>query len=347
LIYIGQSLVIPGAEAPASSTPTATATAKPVATQQPSSPTPKPATATPAQATATPGSSYAFHYVQGSIQRAPNCGTVYFKGKILGVGGEPVNGKTVRLRFAGNVVYRVSGEGQDPGEWSFAPLASEHYHSTFTFLIDVVESQANPVPQSDTLEVSFSSCDAAGQFTNILFQYGGGNVGPAVDPTPVPARTPTPTYVPQDNLSPVEWDPRLNQLPCVRLVTAAERGISLQPGDRYWRLVKARWLNEEESRRDIQIHVDLLDEAGERIYGVSVAFDNGGHQSVVSEQQSCCYPWDYPVKWPMFNTLCSYSAYVEGLPSDMVAGMGLGTPEHPDWTIHTGFVLTFQRTVYR
>jgi LysM repeat protein len=347
LIYVGQSLVIPGAEAPASSTPVATATPKPATTQQPSTPTPKPATPTPAAATATPGSSYAFHYVQGSMQRAPNCGTVYLKGKVLGVGGEPVNGKTVRLRFAGHVVYRVSGEGQDPGEWSFAPLASDNYHSPFTFLIDVVESQANPAAQSDTLEVSFSNCDSAGQFTNILFQYGGGNVGPAVDPTPAPARTATPTYVPQDNLPPVEWDPRLNQLPCVRLVTAAERGIHLQPGDRYWRLVKARWLNEEESRRDIQIHVDLLDEAGQRVYGVSVAFDNGGHQSVVSEQQSCCYPWDYPVKWPMFNTLCSYSAYVEGLPSDMVAGMGLGTPEHPDWTIHTGFVLTFQRTVYR
>jgi LysM repeat protein len=347
LIYVGQSLVIPGAEAPASSTPTATATAKPTATQQSSTPTPKPATATPTQHTPTPGSSYAFHYVQGSIQRAPNCGTVYLKGKILGVGGEPVNGKTVRLRFAGNVVYRVSGEGQDPGEWSFAPLASENYHSPFTFLVDVVESQANPVPQSDTMEIAFSNCGDAGQFTNILFQYVGGSVGPAIDPTKAPARTPTPTYVPQDDLPPVEWDPRLNQLPCVRLVTAAERGLRLQPGDRYWRLVKARWLSEEESRRDIQIYVDLLDEAGERVYGVRVAFDNGGHQSVASEHQSCCYPWDYPVKWPMFNTLCSYSAYVEGLPSDMVAGMGLGTPEHPDWTIHTGFVLTFQRTVYR
>jgi hypothetical protein len=27
--------------------------------------------------------------------------------------------------------------------------------------------------------------------------------------------------------------------------------------------------------------------------------------------------------------------------------MGLGTPEHPTWTVHTGFILTFQRTVYR
>ncbi len=347
LIYVGQSLVIPGAETPASSTPTATPTVTPAATQQASTPTPKPATATPTHSNPTPAASYAFYYVQGSMQRAPNCGTVYFKGKIIGVGGEPVNGKTVRLRFAGNVVYRVSGEGQDPGEWSFAPLAAENHHSPFTFLVDVVEGQANPVAQSDTVEIAYSDCDTAGQFANILFQYGGGSVEPANNPTATPAATPTATYVPQNDLSPVEWDSRLDQLPCVRLVTKAERGKQLQSGDRYWRLVKARWLSEEESRKDIQIYVDLLDEAGERVYGVSVAFENGGHQSVVSEYQSCCYPWDYPVKYPMFNTVCSYNAYVEGLPSDMVAGMGLGTPEHPDWTIHTGFVLTFQRTVYR
>jgi LysM repeat protein len=348
LIYVGQSLVIRGAESATGSTPTPTPTAKAAATQQANTPTPKPATATPTQSNPTPATSNAFHYVQGSMQRAPNCGTVYFKGKVIGVGGEPVDGKTVRLRFAGNVVYRVSGEGQDPGEWSFAPLAAENYHSPFTFLIDVVESQANPATQSDTVEIGFSDCDTAGQFTNILFQYGSGRVeNTTSNPTATPAATPTATYVPQNNLSPVEWDSRLDQLPCVRLVTVAERGQQLKSGDRYWRLVKARWLSEEESRKDIQIYVDLLDEAGERVYGVSVAFENGGHQSVVSEYQSCCYPWDYPVKYPMFNTVCSYNVYVEGLPSDMVAGMGLGTPEHPDWTIHTGFVLTFQRTVYR
>ncbi len=346
LIYVGQTLIIPGVDAPASSTPTATPTTKPAATQQTSTPTTKPATATPTQPAATPATSYAFSYVQGSMQRAPNCGTVYFKGKIIGVGGEAVNGKTVRLRFAGNVVYRMSGEGQDPGEWSFAPLAAENYHSPFTFLIDVVESQANPVSQSNTVEIAYSDCDTAGQFSNIIFQYGG-SVETASNPTATPARTATATNVPQNNVPPREWDSRLDQLPCVRLVTVAERGTQLRSGDRYWRLVRARWLSEEESRKDIQIYVDLLDEAGERVYGVSVGVDNGGHQSVVSEYQSCCYPWDYPVKYPMFNTVCSYNVYVEGLPSDMVAGLGLGTPEHPDWTIHTGFVLTFQRTVYR
>jgi hypothetical protein len=92
-------------------------------------------------------------------------------GLITGVGGEPVNGRIVRLRFAGNTAYKVSGEGEDAGRWGFAPLALEHYHSPFTFLIDIVESQANPIPQSDTVEIQFTDCGTAGQFTNIVFQY--------------------------------------------------------------------------------------------------------------------------------------------------------------------------------
>jgi len=354
LIYVGQTLVIPGSAGSSSAVSTPTATTVPPDANRPVAPTPKPATPTsqppapaPQPATPTTGPSYVFRYVQGSVRQYPNCGTVYLKGKVTGVGGEPVSGRTVRLRFAGNVVYRISGEGQEPGEWSFAPLAGENYHSLFTFLIDIVDSASNPIPQSDTLEIRFTDCAAAGQFDSIRFEYSGGSARPVSTPTGAPGRTPEPTTVPNTVPPQVEWDPRLNQLPCVRLLTVADRGIRLNPGDRYWRLVRARWLSEEESRRDIQIHVDLLDEAGARVYGQTVAFENGGRSTVISEPQSCCYPWDYPVKWPMFNTLCSYTAYVEGLPSDRVSGLGLGTPEHPDWTIHTGFVLTFQRTVYQ
>lgn len=147
-----------GVATPTSAPPTATST-KPAA-----SATPQP-TATPT----TPGS-YEFKYA-GGMQSAPNCGTVYMKGLITGVGGEPVNGRTVRLRFAGNTAYKVSGDGEDPGRWGFAPLAPEHYHSPFTFLIDIVESEGNPVAQSDTVEIQFTDCGTAGQFTDIVFQY--------------------------------------------------------------------------------------------------------------------------------------------------------------------------------
>ena len=157
--------------------PTATV-GPPTATHTPGGPTATsgPPTATPTtQPTATPTTqtSYEFKYA-GGMQSAPNCGTVYMEGKITGVGGEPVNGRTVRLRFAGNEAYRVTGEdGKPPGEWGFSPLAAENYNASFTFLIDIVESQANPVPQSDTVEIQFTGCSVAGQFTNIVFAYAG------------------------------------------------------------------------------------------------------------------------------------------------------------------------------
>ncbi|MCJ7620012.1 MAG: hypothetical protein MUP64_07335, partial [Anaerolineae bacterium] len=120
---------------------------------------------------------YEFKYA-GGMESAPNCGSVYMDGKITGVGGEGVSGRTVRLRFAGGDFYRVSGEeGKPPGEWGFSPLAAENFHLPFTFRIDVVESQANPSPRSDTVVITFTDCSAAGQFTNILFEYVTGDSG--------------------------------------------------------------------------------------------------------------------------------------------------------------------------
>ena len=171
------TLVIAPATATYTNTPVPpTATTGPAtATNTPGTPTattaPPTATATSQPtATATTPTSYEFRYA-GGMQSAPNCGTVYMEGKITGVGGEGVNGRTVRLRFAAGPFYRVSGEeGKPPGEWGFSPLAPANYHLPFTFLIDVVESEANPSPQSDTVEINFTDSCVEGQFTNIIFE---------------------------------------------------------------------------------------------------------------------------------------------------------------------------------
>lgn len=148
----------------------------PTATPRPPAPTAtrRPATPTPVPPSPTPTPPYPFRYVQGSMIAQANCGTVYIRGKVIGVGGEPVSGKTLRLRFGDYVAYKVSGQGEPPGEWGFAPLAAENYHSPFLFLIDLVASEASPVPQSDTLEIAFNDCALSGQFTNIVFSYVGG-----------------------------------------------------------------------------------------------------------------------------------------------------------------------------
>jgi hypothetical protein len=145
----------------------------PTPTRRPATPTPtrRPATPTPRGPAPTPVPQYDFRYVQGSMRIFPNCGTVYMKGKITGMGGEPVNGRIVRLRFAGNVAYKESGVGEDPGSWGFAPLAPNLYHAPFVFQIDIVQSEANPVPVSDTFNIEFHGCDAMGQMENITFEY--------------------------------------------------------------------------------------------------------------------------------------------------------------------------------
>ncbi len=101
----------------------------------------------------------------------PNCGTVYFEGKIIGAAGAGDDGRTVRLRFANIVDYKKSGVGENPGGWGFSPLAPGRCHAPFTFLVDIVASETNPTPQSDTLTILFTGCDNGGQHENIVFEY--------------------------------------------------------------------------------------------------------------------------------------------------------------------------------
>jgi len=100
-----------------------------------------------------------------------NCGAVYFKGEITGMGGEPVNGKTVRLRGLDRPYYKISGEGESPGKWGFSPLAPNHFHSPFTLYVDLVESEANPQPISDAKRIDFAGCEYGGEFVNIIFAW--------------------------------------------------------------------------------------------------------------------------------------------------------------------------------
>ena len=140
--------------------------------------------------------------------------------------------------------------------------------------------------------------------------------------------TPTPTPITREWLIPED-------LPCVDLEEA-----EVSPGQTYFRLVRAEWLNEQQSQGRHHIYVEVLDEAGSRLVGavVRISWADGEDNIPVLH--------DKVVEFGMSGdgTLCSYSAQVTGLPSDRVVGMGLGTPEHPDLSIHTCFNLTFQRT---
>jgi len=89
---------------------------------------------------------------------------------VLDHGGGGMNGVTVRLQFFDITDYRVTGVGKPQGAWGFAPLGMDMYRSPVTFYIQLVNSQSDPTPRSDVVTISFTDCDAAGQFTNIKFR---------------------------------------------------------------------------------------------------------------------------------------------------------------------------------
>jgi CRP-like cAMP-binding protein len=166
-----------------------------------------------------------------------------------------------------------------------------------------------------------------------------------IPPTPTPKRVvsaaapiaPTATPAPKPQ-PPRDLDPRLASLN-VNVVPAGVR-----PGQNYWRLVSARWQNKEESGNDHTIYVDVLDENGSRIVNQPVEIRWADGSLVVFTEQKPAF--EHSTNFPMYGTLGSYSVKIPGLPSDTVVGMGMGTAEQPDFTIHTNFVLVFQRVKY-
>jgi CRP-like cAMP-binding protein len=150
------------------------------------------------------------------------------------------------------------------------------------------------------------------------------------------AAAPAATAVPADRPQPPrELDPRLGSLGVV------VDPVTVAPGQKYWRLIKARWQNQQESGNDHTIYIEVLDEDGGRLPGqqVEVRWQDGS-LALTTENKPA---YEYPTNFPMYNCLGSYSVRVSGLPSDAIEGLGMGTAEQPHFTIHTNFFLTFQR----
>jgi hypothetical protein len=131
------------------------------------------------------------------------------------------------------------------------------------------------------------------------------------------------------------WDPRLDELGVY--VEPAQ----VTPGEPYWCLYEGRWANEEEAAGLHHIYLEAVDGQGSRVVGQEMVVEwPGGSVTLYTEDKP---PPEYGANFGMDNVLGSYSARVGGgQPSDRVVGMGLGTPEKPDFTIHTCFFLTFK-----
>lgn len=139
---------------------------------------------------------------------------------------------------------------------------------------------------------------------------------------------------PQPNLPPREWDERLTR----RKVQLVE--YEPKPGEMYWRLVKAEYLEEKE-----HIFVNVLDVQGRPRPGVTVVCFNGGEVGRLTEDKSNDPYALGMVNFPMHAAGWAYSVRVEGMPSDVVKGMGLGTYDEPTVGHHISYRLTFQAEI--
>ena len=180
-------------------------------------------------------------------------------------------------------------------------------------------------------------------------------------PTPTPTPLPTATPMPTETATPTPKPRARRKSPTATPIPTATAGppplvrtldgrltllgvqvspASVPAGQPYWRLVKARWEDGEQSGGKHSIYIEVLDAAGNRALGQRVVVEwAGGSATLVVKDVP---PPELSVNFPMYNTLGSYSVRVLGLPSDRVFGLGLGTIEAPNFTVHTCFYLTFR-----
>jgi hypothetical protein len=152
-----------------------------------------------------------------------------------------------------------------------------------------------------------------------------------LEPSPAPAIPPLPKLAETAPLE-SEWDWRLDAL------NVTLQRANVEPGEEHWRLVRAEYQAPDESGGNHHIYYVVLDESGEpvanqRVWQVwsddraDAATDERGETNIALWAS---YAPDRGEAGP-------YAAWVDGLPSDSVHGMGLPLKRH------VNFILTWQR----
>ncbi len=155
---------------------------------------------------------------------------------------------------------------------------------------------------------------------------------PVVEAAPVEAAAAPAEAAPA---RPRTLDPRLDVLG----VTIADAQVN--PGEQYWRAIEVRFADEQESGGKHHVFVDALDENGSRIVGqpVTVFYGDGSLTLPLEDKPAP----DFGFNFQMYAAGYAYSAKVEGLPTDVVQGMGMGDVQNRFKGIHTSYYVTFQR----
>lgn len=113
----------------------------------------------------------------------------------------------------------------------------------------------------------------------------------------------------------------------------------VSPGELYWKLIQAT--GPVNIGGNHHLYVDTLDEAGNRVVNVRVAFYSQDEQWPVPSEAKPGEPWS--ANLPLFAGGHAYGVYVDeediGVDSDHLWGVGLG-----DHQPHHCFTAVFQRT---
>jgi hypothetical protein len=120
----------------------------------------------------TPTPRFPFYYVEGSMVPAENCFSQYLQGWIKDGNGTALNGITVRWEYWNKTEFAISADPRkvwQPGEWKFTYYAEDPSIET-DFVLEVVESEQNPIPLSQPLVIHYGGCFESGQITNIVFK---------------------------------------------------------------------------------------------------------------------------------------------------------------------------------
>lgn len=186
---------------------------------------------------------------------------------------------------------------------------------------------------------------------------------PLPTPTPLPTNTPEPTPTEEpvlfSNFSAAAADALAvsedTPTPEPEVQAAAPRNLDnrlgalgiviedapVAPGQQYWRLIEARFEDEQQAGGKHHIYVDVLDENGNRVVGqpVTVFWGDGNYSAALEDKPAP----DYGFNYQMYAAGYAYNVRVEGLPSDVLKGAGLGDVQRRFAGIHVAYYLVFQR----
>ena len=102
-----------------------------------------------------------------------------------------------------------------------------------------------------------------------------------------------------------------------------------------------RFADEQESGGKHHIYVDALDENGSRVVGqpVTVYWGDGNLTLPLEDKPAP----DFGYNFQMYAAGYAYNVKVEGMPSDILNGAGMGDVINRFKGIHTSYYVTFQR----